>query len=184
MEWFNEPPRWDAGSNRIELMTGSKTDFWRKTHYGFIRDNGHVYGQPVNGDFVAEVKVIGAYAEVYDQAGLMVRLDETIWLKCGVELVDGIYYASAVMTHDYSDWSMVTLPGAPDALWLRITREGSTVNVMFSMDGETYTPLRMGHLTSATVFVGVMACSPTGEGFTATFEGFQIRPHTPTDAHT
>lgn len=177
MDWTHEPPRWDADSHRIELMTAPKTDFWRKTHYGFIRDNGHFYSQPVSGDFTAEVKVSGAYAALYDQAGLMVRLDETAWVKCGVELVEGVYYASVVMTRDYSDWSMVTLPGAPEALWLRVTREGSTFDIRFSLDGQTYTPLRLGDLTSAPVQVGVMAASPTGAGFMATFEGLYIRPH-------
>lgn len=40
MEWFNEPPEWNVQSDTIAVTTATKTDFWRQTHYGFIRDNG------------------------------------------------------------------------------------------------------------------------------------------------
>ena len=29
------------------------TDFWRITGYGYIRDNGHLYGEQIGGDFVS-----------------------------------------------------------------------------------------------------------------------------------
>ena len=83
MEWYNEPPSWSVFDNTITVTSAHGSDFWRKTHYGFIRDNGHFYSQPVQGDFVCEVKVSGRYEALYDQAGLMVRADETTWMKCG-----------------------------------------------------------------------------------------------------
>lgn len=87
----------------ISITSGQRTDFWRKTHYGFIRDDGHFYYEQVKGDFIVEVKVSGQYEELYDQAGLMVRLDEANWLKCGIEFVEGVQQVSAVVTRDYSD---------------------------------------------------------------------------------
>ena len=79
--WHNEPPGWDAQGDTLQVTTEPKTDFWRVTHYGFVRDSGHFRHRQVTGDFVAEVKVVGAYAALYDQAGLMVRIDDTTWLK-------------------------------------------------------------------------------------------------------
>src|SRR5687768_7404991 len=38
MEWYNEPPGWEVTGERITIQVGAKTDFWRTTHYGFIRD--------------------------------------------------------------------------------------------------------------------------------------------------
>ena len=55
------------------MTVSGGTDFWRKTHYGFIRDNGHFGYVAVQGDFSAEVKVMGGYRDLYDQAGLMLR---------------------------------------------------------------------------------------------------------------
>lgn len=176
MQWLNEPPAWNDANGILTVTSGPKSDFWRKTHYGFIRDNGHFYFQPMTGPFTADVRITGQYRDLYDQAGLMVRLDETTWMKCGIEYVDGVQHVSAVVTRDFSDWSVVPLPQNPPSLWLRVKRDGDTVEVHYSLDGSAYTMLRLAHLTLAeTVQVGPMCASPDGSGFTTTFEGFSVR---------
>ncbi len=174
MRWHHEPPEWRVEGRSITVTAGPKTDFWRKTHDGGIRDHGHFYYRPVTGDFTAEVKVTGQYADLYDQAGLMVRLDETTWMKCGIEFVDGVQHASVVVTRDWSDWSVLPLANPP-AIWLRVVRHGPTVEVFYSLDGGEYTMIRQAFLTEEpAVDVGVMIAAPTGNGFTATFEGFTV----------
>ena len=176
MEWLNEPPAWEASGETLVVTAGPKTDFWRTTHYGFVRDNGHLWARSWVGDFVADVKVTGAYRDQYDQAGLMVRLDERVWLKCGVEFVDGLQYASAVVTRDHSDWSVAPLPNTPRSLWVRVSRTGPDVEVRSSVDGEDYELLRLARLTDArTLLVGPMCAAPEGAGFEVAFEGFAIR---------
>ncbi|MEW6580523.1 MAG: DUF1349 domain-containing protein [Chloroflexota bacterium] len=176
MQWYNEPPAWSAQGNAVTINVAPKTDFWRKTHDGGVRDNGHFYYRPVSGDFSAQVKFSAAYHALYDHAGLMVRADAETWLKCGVEYVGGVQYASAVVTRDYSDWSVMPLNGAPEAVWVRVTRHGVTLEVHGSLDGDQFTLLRQAYLTDAAqVQVGLMACAPTGEGFAAVFEGFEVR---------
>jgi regulation of enolase protein 1 (concanavalin A-like superfamily) len=175
MQWYNEPPTWNHSNNIIQVKTGAKTDFWQKTHYGFIRDDGHFYYQQVTGNFQAEVKVTGDYSALYDQAGLMLRQDDKTWLKCGIEFVDGIQQASAVVTRNYSDWSVVPLPNNPTSIWLRLKRQAETVEVEYSLDGESYTMLRLAYLTEAeTVLMGLMCAAPQGDGFQVTFKDFRI----------
>ena len=41
MDWLNDPPEWSEDRGVLAVVTGAKTDFWRETHYGFIRDDGH-----------------------------------------------------------------------------------------------------------------------------------------------
>ncbi len=124
---------------------------------------------------MVEVKVSGEYRDLYDQAGLMLRLDEANWLKCGIEFVEGVQQVSAVVTRDYSDWSVVPLPDNPASLWMRVHRRGTAVEVQYSLDGIQYTMLRLGYLTPIeTVNVGVMCASPEGNGFSMKFEGFKI----------
>ncbi|HEY9666112.1 MAG TPA: DUF1349 domain-containing protein, partial [Coleofasciculaceae cyanobacterium] len=121
------------------------------------------------------VKVSGEYRDLYDQAGIMVRLDERNWLKCGIEFVNGIQQVSAVVTRDYSDWSIVPLLDNLASLWVRVTRRGTAVEVHYSLDGEQYTMLRLAYLTSVeTLKVGLMCASPEGNGFPTAFEGFKI----------
>ena len=70
MQWLNEPACWSSFSNQIIVNTLPKTDFWRVTHYGFIRDNGHFYFERINTDFIVEVEIRGSYKDLYDQAGI------------------------------------------------------------------------------------------------------------------
>ncbi len=51
----------------------------------------------------------GKYQSQYDHAGLMLKYTDTVWLKCGVEFLDGRVVASVVVTNDYSDWSVCEL---------------------------------------------------------------------------
>ncbi|NEN90739.1 MAG: DUF1349 domain-containing protein [Okeania sp. SIO3H1] len=174
MQWYNQPPVWSEQDGVIQVTTGAKTDFWRVTHYGFTRDNGHFYYQNITGDFTAQVKITGQYQALYDQAGLMVRLDEKTWIKCGIEFVNGMQQASAVVTREYSDWSVVSLPENPESIWLRLKRSGETVEVEYSLDGESYSLLRLGYLTTANELqVGLMCASPDGDGFSVVFEEFR-----------
>ena len=176
MEWHNEPPNWQAQGNTITFNVAGETDFWRKTHDNGLRDNGHFYYQPVSGDFTATVKVTGQYNGLYDQAGLMVRLDETVWLKCGIEYMEGVQYASAVVTRDYSDWSIVPLVPGPDFITLRVNRHGGTLAVTYALPGGDFQMIRQAHLTTAAeVRVGVMAAAPKGAGFPVKFEEFEVQ---------
>ena len=43
MEWLNEPPAWEVRGDTLTVSAGPKTDFWRTTHSGFVRDNGHLW---------------------------------------------------------------------------------------------------------------------------------------------
>ena len=160
----------------MKVTSEPDTDFWRKTHYGFIRDNGHFYYQQVIGNFVAEVKISGNYRDLYDQAGLMVRLNETVWLKCGIELVEGVQQISAVVTRDYSNWSIVPMLDNPAAIWLRVTRQDSAIEIYYSVDGKEYTMQSIVYLTEVkAVDVGIMCASPKGKGFSTTFGQLDIQ---------
>lgn len=170
-KWLNEPRKWSRKGATIHITADPKTDFWRKTFFGYITDNGHMLYRPVSGDFVSTVRVSGDYATLYDQAGLMVRYDESTWMKCGVELVGGRQTVSTVFTRDYSDWSTVPLPDAPDALWIRVARKGGALTVSYSRDGKSFEEVRQGWLTPAhTVNVGLMCAAPEGSGFEARFD--------------
>ena len=177
MQWFCEPQTWNAEGDRITVTVSGGTDFWRKTHYGFIRDNGHFGYVEVQGDFSVEVKVMGDYRDLYDQAGLMLRSDEAHWIKTGIEYVHGVQYVSAVVTNDFSDWSVAPLAGSPPAIRLRVVRKAEAVEIFYSLDGAAYTLLRIAYLPpTPEIAVGVMCAAPDGQGFGVTFENFHVQP--------
>ena len=168
----------------LNVEAGSKTDFWRETFYGFIHDDGHFGYTEVTGDFSAEVTFRGDYQALYDQAGMMLRLDETTWLKAGIEYTDGEQHLSVVVTRGVSDWSVLPLSTPPDEVRLRLTRLGSAVLVQYSLDSGPWAMLRLAALTDAeTLHVGVMCCSPQRAGFEATFSDFRVGEPIRRDLH-
>lgn len=179
MEWFNEPATWSYENDRLQVKTSPQTDFWRITHYGFIRDNGHFYFEMIDTDFDLEVTIRGQYRDLYDQAGLMVRADERHWLKTGIEYVDGVQNLSAVVTHTYSDWSMTPLPSPPAALGLRIERRREALHLFYRDQPEApYVPFRLTYLPlGQPLQVGLMCASPQGNGYEVVFENYQLTPH-------
>lgn len=173
--WVDEPANWHVDGDTLTMTAEPKTDFWRKTFFGYVTDNGHLYGREVTGDFTATVKVTADYAAQYDQAGLMVRADETTWMKCGLEFVDGALTVSSVFTRDYSDWAGAPAEGLGKTVWLRLVRKGSSLTYAYSADGVSWREVRQGYLTETpTLLVGVMAAAPEGPGFEAGFEDFDI----------
>jgi uncharacterized protein len=175
MEWLNEPPAWKFENGMLDVTTGSKTDFWRVTHYGFIRDDGHVYGQNVTGDCIVSVRFSGDYRHLYDQAGLMLRLDEKNWLKTGIEFDEGKQKLSSVVTRDVSDWGVIPLEHAPSEVFLKLTRKGTAVTVEYSLDGQKYEMLRLAYFPEGEAMIGMMCCSPQRAGFRATFKEFEVK---------
>lgn len=72
MKWLNQPKAWNGTAGKLTMTVDPGTDYWRITHYGFIRDSGPFYFKEQAGNFEATVKVSGKYNELFHQAGLMV----------------------------------------------------------------------------------------------------------------
>jgi len=119
--WLNEPKRWSTQGEGLRIVTDKATDFWCETHYGFTRDSGHFLGFPTADAFTAELRVQGDFHALYDQAGIMVRIDAHHWVKAGIELSDGRAMLASVLTDGRSDWA--TAPYEHDAgdFWVRAT---------------------------------------------------------------
>jgi uncharacterized protein len=174
MTWFNEPASTKKVGEKLVVRSRPKTDFWRKTFYGYITDNGHFLHLKADGDFTFEARVNGNYAALYDQAGLMVRVNAENWMKCGTEFFDGKRHASVVFTREYSDWS--TMPDLTESgpVWWRALRKGESIETLCSLDGKTFTSVRQGYFPASTAEVGIMCCAPEGPGFDAEFDRLSL----------
>ncbi len=189
MQWLNPPPSSNQQGDTLTLLTANQTDFWRTTHYGFIHDNGHFCYQETSGDFTAQVTVRAHYQALYDQAGLMIRLDESRWIKAGIEHTDGLPHFSVVVTSGHSDWSVVPL--AREAIdfpvRIRLTRRSEAILVQYALAANPWSMARLAHFPlpdpRAPAMIGMMACSPKRAGLAVTFEGFTIGPAITDDLH-
>lgn len=176
--WLNPPHHWRLEGSALVVTADPKTDFWRKTFYGYITDNGHLYYRRASGECTTTLKVAGRYHDLYDQAGLMVRLDERNWMKCGVEFVDGAPHMSVVFSREYSDWSTFTLGSSyAGPLWLKVVRQKDSLDIAHSINGKDFIEDRQGYFPpDAPVMVGPMCAAPEGKGFEARFEDWALGP--------
>jgi uncharacterized protein len=182
MRWLNEPQHWSVAGDVLMVTADAGTDFWRRTHYGYVTDSGHLFGAYEAGDFDLSVVVSGAYADQYDQAGAMIRVDDRHWLKTGVEFVDGRARLSTVVTLEFSSWAVADLPPRVAELSLLLARRGDSVEVRFAVDDRMREPAGMN--LAAVVYLppgqpalaGAMCAAPTGSGFTASFRDLTIVP--------
>ena len=186
MEWLNPPQHWTLEHDTLHFSTEPGTDFWRTTHYGFVRDNGHLYGEQVSGDCTLEATFSADYDTLYDQAGLMLRLGETHWIKTGIEYTDGIQHLSVVVTNTYSDWSVLPLPSNPDRMHLRLTRRDDAVMIQYALQPDHWQLLRLAYFPTGPALAGAMACTPerqTAPGLRVTFHRLHVGPAVNAELH-
>lgn len=176
--WLNHPPLAAPAGPDLEVTTGDRTDFWRRTSYGFIRDDGHALLTDLPQDSAVEVTFTADLTARYDQAGLLVRVDPRTWVKAGIEATDGAPHLGAVVTRDVSDWSMSPVPewaGRP--VTVRASRSGNALLVRARCDDGPWRMVRLAPLASdASAEAGPFCCSPEREGLTVRFSRFTLGP--------
>lgn len=183
--WLNAPRRWNTdASGDLTLVTDRATDFWRETHYGFTRDSGHFLGFAAPAAFTAQLRIRGEYQQLYDQAGIMVRVDERRWIKAGIELSDGRAMLSSVLTDGRSDWATSPYAHDPRDFWMRVTVAKGVMRLQASTDGIEWPLVRLAPFPVASSYrVGPMACTPEREGLGARFSDLRITPPLGKDLH-
>ncbi len=186
--WFAPPTKYDISEDKRELIVVSAhdTDFWRKTHYGFIHNNGNFYyhNTPITSNFTLSTKFVGKYEKLYDQTGIMVRLNEKVWVKTGIEYFNDKIHVSAVVTNDYSDWNVIELAKEEykGYMYIKIMRSGNSFTIMYKTDeSQEYKMLRLCYLAvldengaNLPVHAGVLVSSPVGPGFESTFSELEL----------
>lgn len=176
MQWFNEPEKWTIENQVLSMFVTPKSDYWRISHYGFTVDDAPFYYALYGGEFEVKVKITGDYKNRFDQAGLMLRIDEQNYIKAGIEFVDGVYNLSTVVTHKTSDWSVIALEKPVPFIWIKAVRRLDAVEVFYSFDDKTYTMMRNAWMQDNTpMMVGVMGACPDGDGFNVKFENFKVK---------
>jgi len=163
LDWLNEPASWSGSLDALTVSCEPGTDFWRETHYGYVRDSGHFAFAEMGAE--SALRFRGELAAQYDQAGLMLRVDAENWIKAGIELADGREWLSVVVTRGLSDWSQQPAPPPDgDGWWtVRAVRDRDSVQLLCGDQ-----PIRLAPL-AGTVVAGPMCAAPEGPGFTCSF---------------
>lgn len=174
-QWLNPPRQWSLDGGALDITTDNAVDFWRETFYGFTRDTGHFFGIEAGNRFTAQLRVRSRYEHLYDQAGIMVRVDDSRWVKAGLELSDGRAMLSSVLTDGRSDWATSPYHSDPSDFWMRATVEHGVLRLQISSDGATWPLMRLCPFPTADRYlVGPMACTPEREGLRVRFSDWSL----------
>ena len=126
---INAPPLPEASTNPTFHVTATPgTDLWRKP------PATDVYNAPCYVAYFpaakfqrARVTVYADWARQYDQGGLVLFLPawpaRKLWVKSGIEFVDGKPCVSTVGARDAADWSLLPESGDATSITLEIERE-------------------------------------------------------------
>jgi regulation of enolase protein 1 (concanavalin A-like superfamily) len=177
MRWTNEPEKWKQKGEDIKVTCPMETDYWRETLHGFTKDDAPFYWMYVDYDFEARLSIKPKLKYLYDQAGMMIRLNEKNWIKLGICHYRDSLNVSCCFTRDKSDWSTHRLPKRKIE-WFHVwaKRKGNVIECFYSLDNENWIRIRQGYFSDAPrLRVGMMCAAPETAGFKVTFSNFLIK---------
>ena len=105
----------------------------------------------------------------------MIRIDERNWIKTGIEFVGGVQNLSAVVTREFSDWSVIQRQDNPAEARFLLNRKGDHVEIKYKFDDTDFATLRLAYFPPAvTVQIGMMCAAPDGGGLPIEFDDFSV----------
>lgn len=118
----------NESNSMIYISASPGTDLWRKPPSTDIYNvPSYLAFLPVEKFQRARVTVKADWTRQYDQGGLVLFLPEwptqSLWVKSGIEFVDGKPNMSTVGARDAADWSLLPLPEGTTSVTLEIERE-------------------------------------------------------------
>lgn len=174
--WTTEPAHVAVADDGMRVTAVEGSDAWRITSYGFVHDTEHALLTAFDQDTAMEVSFLLDFSAQFDQAGIFVKVDDSTWIKAGVERSDGEDNLGAVVTRDLSDWSLSPVPGWHGRLvTIRASRSGDALTVRARVDDEPWRLVRVAPLDpDAAVTAGPLCCSPSQAGLTVHFTAWRI----------
>jgi len=117
LAWNNGVPQhtFEPTTGAITITPTPNLDYWSKTFYSplLVKHDAQTLLTPVAADVEATLTTAFTLKPraQFDQAGIMILVDESTWVKAGIEYTDGVPRLSCVVTNDgFSDWSTQAWP--------------------------------------------------------------------------
>lgn len=174
-QWLNAPAAVDRSGTELRVTAARGSDFWQRTSYGFERDSGHALLERFEPDRAVEVAFVADFSGTFEQAGVLVRVDEQTWVKAGVEFSDGVLQVSAVVTRGLSDWSTAPVPDWQGRqVTVRASWSGGALTVRARVDDEPWQLVRLAPLADGgAAAAGPYCCAPDTDGLVVRFTGWR-----------
>lgn len=180
LQWTREPKSFDISGDTITVVTNPGTDLWQRTYYHFRNDNAPVLQMSTREQyfsFVVKTDFQESHQR-FDQCGVVMYLDSENWLKGSIEFENEEFQhlGSVATNHGYSDWATTAIPADVKQMWYRLSRRADDFCIECSIDGESWSQMRVCHMYEAQdeIRFGIYACSPEESSFKAVFTDLAI----------
>ena len=137
--WLNPPRLCGVETGKgLKVTPTPGSDFWRKAYTSPPADratgNALLFKTPAGVKKYCVSTVFSlSLVDQYDQAGLMVYVNDQHWLKTGIEYECGAANMSCVVTNGESDWNYFPWPTATDvSIRIEIERYDSLLSCSVS----------------------------------------------------
>lgn len=174
--WTNPPADVTEEGSDLLATAVEGSDAWRLTSYGFIHDDEHALLAEFPELSAMEVEFTAGFSEQFDQAGLFIHVSPERWIKAGVEYSDGRPQVGAVVTDQYSDWSLAPVPDWTDRrILIRVSRSGNALTIRARVDDEPFQLVRVVPFNpDLEAEAGPFLCSPTRAGLRVPFHAWRL----------
>jgi regulation of enolase protein 1 (concanavalin A-like superfamily) len=140
--------------SQLSFYPPARRDFWSRTFYTPLLKksdaSGYLFSIDLNEEATIKVDFEFTPRTQFDQAGLLVYLDDEHWMKCGIEYCDGHPQLSVVVCNCFSDWSVQPWTHTSARIKIhKVNQSRSVVVEAAPLGSEDYKFIRIAHLSTS-----------------------------------
>ncbi len=164
---------------RLTLTSGSRRDMFRDPNDKFSSSTSPLLLAKVDNKkpFTLTAKITPTFLKMYDAGALFIYVKDDLWLKLAMEMDERhktrMVSVRTIGTSDDNDHDVIT----EKSVYMKISSDTKLVGFYYSLDKKTWQLIRLfKNDYPASIWVGISAQSPIGEGTSAVFEGLSLTP--------
>jgi regulation of enolase protein 1 (concanavalin A-like superfamily) len=168
----------------ITLASGARSDYFRDPSGKQVTDTAPVLLTEVDNQqpFTFAARVTPAVTKTYDAGALFIYVREDLWLKLAMEMDERrktrMVTVRTIGTSDDSDHDAIETKG----VHMKISSDTEVVGFYYSLDKLSWQLIRLFRNDyPASIWVGISAQCPLGDGTSAVFEDISLTRQTISD---
>jgi uncharacterized protein len=164
---------------RLELRGDARTNSFRSPDGKFTVHNAPVLLAEIDNrqPFTFTAKVTPGLAQTYDAGALFLFVRDDLWFKLALELDERkqprMVTVRTIGTSDDNNHDVISTP----SVYMKISSNTRTIGFYYSLDNQSWQLIRLfKNDYPESLWIGVSAQSPLGQGMTTVFENLALQP--------
>lgn len=162
---------------RLTLVSEARRDTFRDPNDKFTSNTAPLLLAEVDNlkPFTLTAKITPTFLQTYDAGALFIYVKDDLWLKLAMEMDEHhkprMVSVRTIGTSDDNDHDVIS----EKSVYMKISSDTRNVGFYYSLDEKQWQLIRLfKNDYPASIWVGISAQSPIGEGTSAAFEGLSL----------